>query len=483
MWREGCSGELTRWRTRMRPGQQLARRARTGRGARTTSRASLQEWQRGEEMSSPNEHAPVPTEVHPEGVLTRSRLRETVQQPPAPSLPSETVTIDVKGAALAMGFAALFTAGLAVWAVLSVLLPALRAMENASRQLESAASAVERCAEDTRNAAVPSFQSVESASREWQVVGEEVRALGIALSGPSAAVNRVGNDVSSVAGALQSWQERMSEAISAALATRRLREGRIRRARSAQAWIDSWRMRRSKEQAGMQLPESSVESSNASRTGRDPAKGMVQLGNRAKDVYHTAVGSIAQWWNNRRIGRGKRDGGAVETSVVAVRSNAVSDKQEALTASIAERSEVATADGDGYDSALQQASEAYTESSAATRMLLGVTTNGDEEATPKDVEYALEAAEEAIDHASAASARLREAVFEKSEDDEEYRDMKAMDGSYAEDDVGWVIGSSGESKARAGENEKANEEHEAEEERRGEGIMCSMLLFSLPVFQ
>ena len=99
------------------------------------------------------------------------------------------------------------------------------------------------------------------------------------------------------------------------------------------------------------------------------------------------------------------------------------------------------------------------------------------------MEYALEAAEEAIDHASAASARLREAVFEKSEDDEEYRDMKAMDGSYAEDDVGWVIGSSGESKARAGENEKANEEHEAEEERRGEGIMCSMLLFSLPVFQ
>jgi hypothetical protein len=353
-------------------------------------------------------------------------------------------------------------------------------MEKASRQLESAASAVERCAEDTRNAAVPSFQSVESASREWQAVGEEVRALGIALSGPSAAVNRVGNDVSSVAGALQSWQERMSEAISAALATRRLREGRIRRARSAQAWIDSWRMRRSKEQAGMQLPESSVESSNASRTGRDTAKGVVQLGNRAKDVYHTAVGSIAQWWNNRRIGRGRRDGGAVETSVVAVRSHAVSDKQEALTASTAERSEVATADGNGYDSALQQASEAYTESSAATRMLPGVTTNGDEEATSKDVEYALEAAEEAIDH---ASARLREAVFEKSEDDEEYRDMKAMDGSYAEDDVGWMNGNSSESKARAGENEKANEEHEAEEERRGEGIMFSMLLFSLPVFQ
>lgn len=353
-----------------------------------------------------------------------------------------TVTIDVKGAALAMCAAALLAAGLAIWAVLSVLLPALRAMEHASRQLESAASAVERSAEETRTAAVPSFNSVESASREWQAVGEEVRALGTALSGPGAAVSKVGSDsVGTVASALQSWQERMSEAINAALAARRAREERIRRARDAQAWIDRWRVRRSNERSGKQLPESAtMDPSSGSLEGTRSngwSSKTARLREHAHNAYHAAVDAISNWWKDRRRGTGRRKRDlvpAVETSAVAV-TDAAPEETALSSAQLScessgnpnhnSSSESSNESGDrtNVESVIELATEAYTEASAANRMLLNVAEDSEAGATQQDVEKALEAAEEAIEQASEVSARLRAAVFENS-DDEEFRGIR-----------------------------------------------------------
>lgn len=87
----------------------------------------------------------------------------------------DKVTVDVRGAALALAASALVAAGLATFLVLAALMPALKAMEKASNQVERTAVEVERAAEDTRKSAVPALASLERAGKQWEEVGDEVR--------------------------------------------------------------------------------------------------------------------------------------------------------------------------------------------------------------------------------------------------------------------------------------------------------------------
>lgn len=237
----------------------------------------------------------------------------------------------------------------------------------------------------------------------------QVRAVGSALGSPGAAtretVQRVGNDVSTLAGALVSWQEQVSEAISAALAARREREKREQRAREAQAWIERWHKRK---QQKFLLPDQSLGNHS-------------QPGSRSRAILskaQSASGQAARAVKNAWISGGGAVGGLFATLRRRLRQGSSRDQGEQgegsprlLSGSVEVEAEVSVdpEQNPAMDDAVAEASVAHAEVGAANRMLLSVNESG-ENASAEEVDAALQAAEEAIGQASAASKRVRAAL-------------------------------------------------------------------------